>query len=395
MEESDPAFKTANAVSPALKGFFQRTVAAMVDTPFRKWSRLWAEAPDPTCAAGFDPETTAAWEEQPIFFYSPSDKWPQLGIRTPCARFGWDHVDSVTVFEKWHLRLGRGIFSDTGLAGKLCRCKACRKEHDQIKKQYDAALRSGADATALKVKLKAASFNFSTIDSRVVRFWFERVPWVAIKMPFFVTARAAVSVEMLWMILRAFPKGQAVHDMEAMFREFKSLRATCRTLEFYSYQRTCMQHPSLNQAADWSPLHLHLAVSSMSDTFINHILEEFYDGPYETYMLQWFEQRCPFDIALTDHHGKYSSRMMQSGDRLLPWWLKGMNSWGGLPMSVAVQSTSYNDITAVRAFDNYNEAAVRTCNIILLEMCTCDSIGSVSGANGWAFSDRNIIVFMI
>ena len=113
----------------------------MVDTPFRKWSRLWAEAPDPTCAAGFDPETTAAWEEQPIFFYSPSDKWPQLGIRTPCARFGWDHVDSVTVFEKWHLRLGRGIFSDTGLAGKLCRAR--RVVRSMIRSRSSTTRRSG------------------------------------------------------------------------------------------------------------------------------------------------------------------------------------------------------------------------------------------------------------
>ena len=45
-------------VSPALKGFFQRTVAAMVDTPYRKWSRLWAEA---AAAAIPSPERAPSW----------------------------------------------------------------------------------------------------------------------------------------------------------------------------------------------------------------------------------------------------------------------------------------------------------------------------------------------
>ena len=62
------------------------------------------------------------------------------------------------------------------------------------------------------------------------------------------------------------------------------------------------------------------------------------------------------DICLADHHGKYASRMQQDGERFLNWIYKCMNSWGGLPISVFVETTSMYDATTVRAHDGYNQA---------------------------------------
>ena len=65
MLEPDPIFKEMNAVSPALRAFFNTTVGGMERKPYRKWSRLWAEPDDPTCADAFDPSSTVAWHERP------------------------------------------------------------------------------------------------------------------------------------------------------------------------------------------------------------------------------------------------------------------------------------------------------------------------------------------
>ena len=75
------------------------------------------------------------------------------------------------------------------------------------------------------------------------------------------------------------------------------------------------------------------------------------------YLLQWFEQFCPLDSVLSDHHCKYSSRLMHDGDRTLPNVYKAMNSWGGLAISVFTETTSYNDATLVRAHNNCRTAA--------------------------------------
>ena len=60
-------------------------------------------------------------------------------------------------------------------------------------------------------------------------------------------------------------------------------------------------------------------------------------------MLLWFEQHCAFDAVLTDHHCKYSSRLMHDGERTVPNVYERMNSWGGLPISVFTKTTSYSD----------------------------------------------------
>ena len=63
------------------------------------------------------------------------------------------------------------------------------------------------------------------------------------------------------------------------------------------------------------------------------------------------------DICLADHHGKFASRQRFDGERFLNWVYKVMNSWGGLPISVMVASTSMNDAVTVRAHRGYRQAA--------------------------------------
>ena len=78
------------------------------------------------------------------------------------------------------------------------------------------------------------------------------------------------------------------------------------------------------------------------------------------YLLLWFEQHCPLDVVKSDHHCKYSSRLRADGEKgLLPNVLKVMNKWGGVAGCVFTETTSYNDPSAVRMFDNLREAAKR------------------------------------
>ena len=97
----------------------------------------------------------------------------------------------------------------------------------------------------------------------------------------------------------------------------------------------------------------------MSDTYITHIIQEWFYGRVEQYIKQWFEQHCPMDsdICLADHHGKYASRQRLDGERFLTWVYRCMNSWGGIPISVFVETTSMRDPITVRAHNGYREAA--------------------------------------
>ena len=193
-EPVEHAFEPMNRISSAQRDFFDRTVKEMETNPYETWTSLWKHAPDETLQdiKNFDQTVADGYNLQNIFFYSPSrlKRWRKLGVEMPCARHGWEHTDKVTVKKRWAPRLVKDMHDDFILAGQECVCSACRKEHEQLNKQYRAAKSAGVDETVLrklKAAVDAASYNWMTYDPRIIAWYMERMPWVALKLPAIVT----------------------------------------------------------------------------------------------------------------------------------------------------------------------------------------------------------------
>ena len=105
-----------NKISPAQRGFFERTVKEMETDLYDKWTSLWKRAPDATLLdnTNFDQTVADAYNLLDILFYSPSRllQWRKLGVEMPCARHGWKHTEKVTVKQRWAPRLVKGITND-------------------------------------------------------------------------------------------------------------------------------------------------------------------------------------------------------------------------------------------------------------------------------------------
>ncbi len=168
----------------------------------------------------------------------------------------------------------------------------------------------------LKAAVDAASYNWMTYDSRIIAWYMERMPWVALKLLAIVThkvrsrsrypnrrfncrhrcwihslcaTQAALSVKALWFLTHAAPK-ETNDGVEETLQTLRSLRAS-------------------TDALSYTPSSAH--GQSMF---------------YHRYMLLWLEQHCPLDVVKSDHHCKYSSRLRENGDQTLNNVLKAMNS---------------------------------------------------------------------
>jgi hypothetical protein len=193
-EPVEPAFETMNRISPAQRDFFESTVKEMETDPYEKWTSLWKHAPDATLLdnAKFDQTVADRYNLLNVFFWSPSrlSQWKKLGVEMPCARHGWKHKDKVTVKKRWACRLVKDITRDFILAGQECVCSECRKEHDQLNKHYLAAKSAGVHESILgdlKAKVDDASYNWMTYDPGIIAYYFEKFPFVALKLPAVVT----------------------------------------------------------------------------------------------------------------------------------------------------------------------------------------------------------------
>ena len=193
-ERVGAAFETMNKISPAQRAFFERTVKEMETNPYDKWTSLWKRAPDATLLDNttFDQAVADGYELLDVFFWSPSrlKQWRKLGVVMPCALHGWKHADKVTVKQRWACRLVKDITHDSILAGQECVCSECRKEHEQLNKHYLAAKSASVDESILgklKAKVDDASHNWMTYDPRIIAFYHDKCPFVALKLPAVVT----------------------------------------------------------------------------------------------------------------------------------------------------------------------------------------------------------------
>ena len=394
-EEMDPAFDTINKISDAQRTFFEDTVKQMQARPYHKWTSLWVEPPDPTLTSTPFGKgrvgSSSAWELMPMCFYSPAQlpMWRRAGFQMPCPRHGWAHSQYVKTQSEWRARLVKGVIDDFVLAGQVCCCSECRREHDRLVKRQHAAEKAGAAAgeiEARKAEAQAATSRFMSYDPRLIHYLFERFPWAAQKLPAFLTHKGALSTEVLWLLTNSC-NGVAAESrsMEGLLKQLRALRTSSNQLSFYSFQRDWRRQPSV-MGGQQSLAQLSTGLSSVSEHYLREVLQEFYFSGMERYVAalalarpcsrsqpsltlatlslryvkQWFEQHCLLDTCVqSDHHCKMTSRTQHQGERVLPNVYKAMNSWGGIAISVAVETTSYNDPTLIRAHDAERAARER------------------------------------
>ena len=94
---------------------------------------------------------------------------------------------------------------------------------------------------------------------------------------------------MPWLLVRGVHNGQGLHSIESMLTEFRALVASNQQLSFYSAQRSWRQRPRnpLHMSANPpSVLHLEPAISSVSDNYLQSVLEDYYFNSIEPWAAQ-------------------------------------------------------------------------------------------------------------
>ena len=122
----------------------------------------------------------------------------------------------------------------------------------------------------LQAEAKECKYYSSTLSPVVNKYIFERYPGIGAAFPAILTHKAAISMEAMMMITRAARTSQTSHDLEAMFHEFRCLKAARDRLGFYQ-----MQHMSGVQPANVS--HYNVGISSISDTYITEAINTFHE----------------------------------------------------------------------------------------------------------------------
>ena len=84
------------------------------------------------------------------------------------------------------------------------------------------------------------------------------------------THKAAISIEAMMLISRAARTSQPSHDLEAMFNEFRTLKAARNRLGCYQVQRMAGVLP-----ADIT--HYEVGISTISDTYITDAINTFHE----------------------------------------------------------------------------------------------------------------------
>ena len=242
---------------------------------------------------------------------------------------------------------------------QLCYCGACKKEKKKLAADLQLAKQNkapAADIQSLTERMDDIHYMFMSYDPRVIKWYWEKMPWVGEMFPAYLTHKAGISKPLLWMLLRGPFQGQQPHDLASQVVEFHNLQQTGNVLQFYGFQRACRSFNTLPRMANGSAAlpvkELSPSISILSAKYLQHILHDYYFS-IEPYILQWMEQHCCMDICAADHHGKRAYRVTVNGKRMQYWVYKVMNSWGGFPISVICASTSYDDPSLRRAHKMY------------------------------------------
>jgi hypothetical protein len=219
---------------------------------------------------------------------------------------------------RWRIRLVKGISKDRGQAGQRCFCTVCSDDKKEVKRKLTAAqeaLKPQDEIERLELQVKSITPSFMTYDSRVVKYYLQNIPWVGNMLECYVTHRCALEMDVL-MLLCDPTSGVQVHTLERMLSTMRNIRASLLELLFYSYQRTWRhsrkQHIFSNPQDTSDVCIFHGKVSTISDTYLHSVLHDHFSS-IEEYTLLWSEQHLNLKTCASDHHMKYSGRVLQPG----------------------------------------------------------------------------------
>ena len=352
--EVDP-IETATPL--AQKQFFEEQLLAVANgeaPPYKEWQRLEVTPPEPLCVPC---GSCDAYNLKPIKFWS-HERW---SIATPCANHGWAHAEFVTL-GKWRMRRVKDVFDDFYLAGRETSCSKCKEEKLALKKAAataEAALKAAGESedhpelaaqlATLEAEVKACKYTSSTLNATVNRHVFERYPGIGAAFPAILTHKAAISMEAMMVISRAARTAQSSHDLEAMFNEFRSIKAAKNRLGFYQLQRMAGVQPG-------DVAHYECGISTISDSYITEAINVFHET-HLRYILQWSEQNIVMDTVAADHHGKRWARSQFEGAELLKWRYTAFNSAGQSGIAVNTETCSMKDPALVAAHRSQRRVA--------------------------------------
>lgn len=121
-------------------------------------------------------------------------------------------------------------------------------------------------------------------------------------MPAVISHKAAVSLEVLMMVVRAARTSQGSHDLESQLLEFRKIKKSMQGVGFYALQGWLRTRPSLTRMNPLPPVYQYnFGVSTISDTYLADALLTFY-SVHEVYINQFFEQKVPLDIVQVRSH---------------------------------------------------------------------------------------------
>ena len=90
-----------------------------------------------------------------------------------------------------------------------------------------------ADIQSLTERMDDIHYMFMSYDPRVIKWYWEKMPWVGEMFPAYLTHKAGISKPLLWMLLRGPFQGQQPHDLASQVVEFHNLQQTGNVLQFY------------------------------------------------------------------------------------------------------------------------------------------------------------------
>ena len=261
------------------KLFFEKILTEVAhgkSPPYAEWEQLEVVPSNPLlCGPCEDADRYSdGYAVKPIRFWS-HEMWD---IETPCANHGWAHSQFVALGQ-WHMRRVKDVFDDWYLAGRRTSCSKCKEEKVSLKEKATAvetALGDSEDPVLslqlqiLQAEVKACTYSSSTLNAVVNKHVFERYPGIGVAFPAIVTHKTAISIEAMMVISRAARTSQSSHDLEAMFNEFRTLKAARNRLGCYQVKRMSGVQP-----ADVS--HYEVGISTISDTYITEALNTFHE----------------------------------------------------------------------------------------------------------------------
>ena len=176
----------------------------------------------------------------------------------------------------WRQRRAKGRVTDIYVAGQRILCSECQKEHKRLKALLVAARTQGPNAprvAELAAELKATPYLASTLHPKINTMYFERHPWLAMKLPAIITHRAAVTIEVMDEIVRSARMPLGSQTLETQYREDRTLHAARMRLVFYGLQRAMRRRTGSAQPV----IHYDVGISTISDNYITSALLHFYD----------------------------------------------------------------------------------------------------------------------